>query len=159
MHLQTHSITASKCIAKLAPIRPPSSHDHDLQVHLQTRSITASKLVQSWPPSAYLQTRLITASNCISNLTQSRPPSVSPNSLDYGLQVLTILASKCFSKLAQSQSWSASLSLLDQGLQVHLLSRSITASECISEFTRSSLSGVPQIALKYCPQSVQIYCV
>jgi hypothetical protein len=35
----------------------------------------------------YLQTRSIMASKYISNLPRSRPPSVSPSSLDYGLQV------------------------------------------------------------------------
>jgi len=55
--VQSCSITASKCISKLARLRPPSSHDHGLQVHLQTRSIMASK--------------------CISQLARSRPPSTS----------------------------------------------------------------------------------
>jgi len=36
---------ASKCISKLARLRPASSHDHGLHVHLQTRSITASKYI------------------------------------------------------------------------------------------------------------------
>jgi len=40
VHLQTRSITASKCISRLAPFRPASSHDHGLQVPLQTRSFT-----------------------------------------------------------------------------------------------------------------------
>jgi len=58
VHLQNHSITALKCIAKLARLRPPSSHDDGLQVHLQTCSITASKcisiLARLWSRSAYL---------------------------------------------------------------------------------------------------------
>jgi hypothetical protein len=45
VHLQIHSITASECISKLARLRPPSSHDHGLQMHLQTRSIMASKYI------------------------------------------------------------------------------------------------------------------
>jgi len=64
-HLQTLSITASKCISKLdrlqpltlhshglcgdysklARLQPPSSHVHRLHVHLQTRSVTAAKLI------------------------------------------------------------------------------------------------------------------
>jgi len=55
--VQYRSITAFKWISKLARLRPPSSHDHGLQVHLQSRSITASK----W----------------ISQLARSRPPSTS----------------------------------------------------------------------------------
>ena len=51
------TITASKCISKLARLRPPSSHDHGLHLHLQTRSMTASR--------------------CISQLPRWRPPSTS----------------------------------------------------------------------------------
>jgi hypothetical protein len=76
--VQTRSIMACKCISKLARLRSPNSLDHGLQVYLQTRSITASKV--------HLQSRSITASNCISKVAPSRPPSVSPNSLDHGLQ-------------------------------------------------------------------------
>jgi len=67
VHLQTVSITATKCISKLARLRPPSSHDHGLQMHLWVHSILASK--------------------CISEFTRSRPPSAYLNSLDHGLQV------------------------------------------------------------------------
>jgi len=74
-----------------------------------------------------------TATKNSSNLTRSRPPSVYPNSLDYGLQFSTITASKCISKLAQSQPPSVYPNSLDYGLQVC----TITASKCISEFTRS----------------------
>jgi len=51
-HLQTPSITASKCISKLAWLQPPSSHDHGLHVHLETGSSTAAKFPRSWPPCA-----------------------------------------------------------------------------------------------------------
>jgi hypothetical protein len=61
------SIKASNRRSKLASVRHPSSHDHDLQVHLDTLWITASK--------------------CISKLTQLRPPIASPNWLHLGLQV------------------------------------------------------------------------
>jgi hypothetical protein len=47
VHLQTPSITASKCISRLAWLRPASSHAYRLQVHLQTPSITASKFTWS----------------------------------------------------------------------------------------------------------------
>jgi len=91
VYLHTRSITASKCISKLARSRPPSaspnSLDHGPQVYLQTRSITACKFARSWPPSAYLHTRSITASKCISKLARLPPPSASPKSLDHGLGV------------------------------------------------------------------------
>jgi len=70
-------------------------------------------------------------SECISKFTRSRPPSVSPDRLDYGLQDHMIVASKCISKLARSQPPSESLNSDDHGLEVHLQTRSITASEYI----------------------------
>jgi len=104
----------------------------------------------------YLQTHSITRSEYLSNLAQSRPPSVSPNSLNHGLQVhlqtRSITASMCISRLAGF--WPASSH--DHLLQVHLQTRSITAwkfatswppsaylqsrsftaSKCISKYTR-----------------------
>ena len=100
VHLPTRSMTASNCISNLAQLRPPRLHDYGPQEHLQTRSITASKFTQSWPPSAYLQTHSITASRCMSKLGRSQPPSLSLNSLDYGLEVRPIMASKCIFKVA-----------------------------------------------------------
>ena len=103
--VQFRSITASKCISKLAQSQPPSASrnllNHSLQLYLQTSSIMAYK--------------------CISKLAQSRHASVSPDLLDNGLQVGTIMASKCISKLS-----------LDYGLQVHLQTRSLMANKCIS---------------------------
>ena len=149
-------------------------------MYLQTCMITACKFARSWPPSAYLQTRSITASKCIPILARLPPPSVSPNSLHHRLQVhlqtRSITASKGISRLdrlrpasshdhglqvhistlARSRPPSASPNSLDYRLQVHLHSRLITASEYISEFTGSSISGAPRIALKHRLQPVQI---
>jgi len=100
VHVQTRSITASKCICRLARLRPASSHDHGLQVHLQTHLIAASHCI--------FEFNSVSASKCISKLARSWPPSVSPDPLDYGLQVRTIMASKCISKLARSWPPSAS---------------------------------------------------
>jgi len=105
-HLSTPSTYSSnhaqsqppKCISKLARLRPPSLHNHGLQVHLQTRLIMASKCISQsarlWPPSASpnlhhygLQVRAVMASKCISKLARLRPPGVSPNTLDYRSQV------------------------------------------------------------------------
>jgi hypothetical protein len=154
--VRTPIIADSKCISKLAPLWPPSSHDHGLQVHI-------SKLAPSRPPSIspnsldyghqssphhgrqmHPHTRLITAFKCISKLTSSQASFVSLNSPKYGGKVRTITASKCIAKLAQSH------------LQVLLETRSITASECISAFTRSTISGAPRIAVKHRLQPVQI---
>jgi len=129
VHLQTCSITGSKCVSKLTRFRPPSLHDHGLPVPLQTGLIMASKFVQSQPPSAYLQTRMITASKCISKPTRSWPPSVSANSLDWGLHGGTIKTSKCISILA---------GLRPHSFHYHgLPTCNIPASECITKFTWS----------------------
>jgi len=68
----------------------------------------------------------------ITRLARSRPPSVSPNSLDYRLQVYlqtrSITACKCISRLARSRPPSVSPDSLDYGLQA----RTIMASKCIS---------------------------
>jgi len=94
------------------------------------------------------------ASKYSSNLAQSRPPSVSPNSLNHGLQVhlqtRSITTSKCISKLTQSRPPSASLTPLDLSLRVHLQTRSIAASKCISEFTQSPSPSASQTrSIKY----------
>jgi len=93
VHPQLGCITASKCISKLARLRPPSSHHHCLKVQLRTG--------------------LIMISECISKFTWSRPPNVSPNTYNHTLQVYfqtcSITASKfawsrpskCISKLGQ----------------------------------------------------------
>ena len=99
MHVQTCSITASKCITKLARLRPPSasqnSLNHRLQVYLQSCCITASMSIPNpaplWHPCSHnhgLQVHLhihsIVASKCISIVTRSRSPSASPNLLNQG---------------------------------------------------------------------------
>jgi len=84
------------------------------------------------------------------------PSTTSKYSLDYSWPVLTIMASKCISKLARLRP----PSLHDHVIEVHCETRSITASECISEFTQSSFPGAPRIALKHCRQPLPIlYCV
>ena len=59
VHLETRSITASKCVSNW--------HNYGPQVYLQHPRIRASK--------------------CISKLAQSQPPSVSPNLHNYSLKV------------------------------------------------------------------------
>jgi len=108
-----------------------SLHSHDYELTPECSFSFRRASLHDRPPS--LQTRSITAYK----LARSRPPSVSPNSLDYGLQVRTIMASKCIYTLARSQPPSASPNSLDHGLQVHLQTRSITASKCISKLARS----------------------
>jgi len=76
-----------------------------------------------------------TAYKYSSNLARSWPRSVSPNTLNFSIEVHlwvhTISAFKCISKLAQSRPPSASLSRLNLCLQVHLQTRSITVSKYI----------------------------
>ena len=135
--IQSRSITATKCITKVARSQPlsvsPNPLNHSLQVHLQTHSITASKCMFRLPrlrPSSlhdnglkvHLQTRSIMASMCIS-----------PNSLHHSLQVRMIMAStswylqtrlntasRCIFNLAPLWPPSASPNSLDHDLRVHL---------------------------------------
>jgi len=59
-------------------------------------------------------------------------------------------ASKYSSNLAQSRPPSASPNSLNHGLQVHHQTHSITASKCISEFTRSPSPSASQTrSIKY----------
>jgi len=169
---QSFSIMASGCISKLPRLWPPNC------------SIAASKFVQSWPSSTYLQTGSNTASKWILKLAWSLPPSASLNLLKHSLKVYLqirtipgskvrmIMAANFIYTLTQSRSHSASLSSLQHGLQVYLQlcsiiasnlcisqTRSITASECIAEFTQWSFSGAPPIPLKQRLWPVQIYFV
>jgi len=123
-------MTASKCLSNLARSRPPNSHHHGVQVHHRTHSITASQ--------------------CISTLAWPWPQSASLSSLDNSLQVYL----QTRSIMASQYAWLQPPSSHDHGLQVHLQTRSTTPSKSISDFTRSSRSGTPQIALKHCPQIV-----
>jgi len=116
-----------------------------------------------------VQSHLIMASKCTCKLARSRPPSLSPNSLDHGLQVYHYTRSIMASKSAGSRPPSASPNLHDygpqvhisklppsrppssheQGLQVHLYTRSITISECISKFNRPGPPSVSPNTLNY----------
>ena len=99
-------------IYELTRLQLPSSHDHGLQVPLQTRTITASKIAQS------------------------RPPSVSSISLEYGAQDRTVMVSKCLTKLTRSWYRSASLCSLNHDLRVYLQIPMIATSRCISNIGR-----------------------
>jgi len=119
VHLQTRSISASKCSSQFTrsrpPIASPNSLDHGLKVHLWVHSTSASQ--------------------CISKLDRSRPPSASLSLLYFGLQVnlqtRSITAFQCISKLDRSRPASAFLRSLNLGLQVHLQTSTITASKYI----------------------------
>jgi hypothetical protein len=114
VHLQTRSITASKCISEFNLISASKCIsellDLGLQMHQETPSITASKCISELHHHGlqlHLQTRSIMASKCISEFN-------------------SITASKCISKLAPFRPPSASLSSLNQRLQVLLRLRSST---------------------------------
>jgi len=109
VHLQPHSITASKCISKLAQSRPPSaSLSYTISAFkcifkLARSGFPSASLSPTWslPPSASLSYSM-TASKCISKPARSWPSSAS---LSY-----TISASTYIAKLAPSRPSSASLS-------------------------------------------------
>jgi hypothetical protein len=132
--VRSRSITASKCISKLAwslpPSESPNPHDHGLLVYLETRLIMACKAAPLWPPSAFpisldynlrvhFQLYSFTASRCICKRAQSHPPSEPPYSSDCGLQVCMITASKCNSKLVPSWPRSVSVSSLEHDFLAH----------------------------------------
>jgi len=85
VHLQPCSITASKCISKLAQSQSQGASLSSLVLGLQV----------------YLQIRSITASKCISKLALSRPRSGSLTSLHHHFQAHLGL----LSRTACSQSW------------------------------------------------------
>jgi len=137
----------------------------------------------SWIESQLQARRPSTAPKSSSTLAQSRPPSASPNTQNYGFQVLkitdsmcisphsldcglilhlhthSITASKCISEFSRSRPLRASFSSLNLGVPLHLQTHSITASECISEFILSWSPGAPRIAVNHGVLPVQIYCV
>jgi len=125
----------------------PNSLNHSFQVNLYPRPITASMFAQWWPASAstnshdhglqvHLQTRTITASKCISKLAQ------------HSIRVYLKPRTNTLPKFAQSHHSSASPHSLDRGLQVHLQTRSITASESISNLARIRPPSSPNHGLQ-----------
>jgi len=126
--------------------RPPSASSlWDMKSKVTLSHSHGCELTNGWIESQHRMRRPSTASKYSSNLTQSRPASVYPNSHDYGLQFRTITASKCISKLAQSQPPSVSPNSLDYGLQF----RTITASKCISKLAPSQPPSVSPNSLDY----------
>jgi len=112
--------------------RPPSASSlRELICKVTLSHSHGCKLTNWWIESQHRARHPSTASKYSSNLTRSRPPSVYPNSVDYGLQFHTNTASKCISEFTRSWPPSASLSSLDLGLQVQFSTRSITASKYI----------------------------
>jgi len=127
VHLHTHSITASKCIFKLARLQHLNPHNHGLQ--------------------ELLHTRLITASKCISKLARSRPPSASPNPLDHSLQVYLKTRSSTASKFARSWPPSASPKLLDHRFGVYLWVHLIFIFRCTSKCSQTPPAASREIPL------------
>ena len=136
-----------------------------------------------WIESQLQARRPSTTPKSLSTLARSRPPSASPNTQNYGFQVLkitdsmcispnlldcglivhlhthSITASKCISEFSRSRPLRASFSSLNLGVPLHLQTHWITASEWISEFILSSSPGAPRIAVNHGVLPVQIYCV
>jgi len=169
-HLAHWPSTASKYSPNLAWLQPPSPHNHGLQVHHHTPSITVSNCVSelAWsrPASQYHhglplghETCLIKISKCISTLTWSRAPSVSPKSCWLPPQMPLETRSIVESKLARLWPWSVSHNTLGYRFHVDLQTCSIMSPQYITEFTPSSFSEAPRIALKHRLQLVLLYCV
>jgi len=148
-----------------APGAPSIDRLHEL---LQSRSIMACnlifKLARLESPSAYQHTRSITAFKCISNLAQSQPRTVSPNLLDYGLQVhlqsRLITLSECISKFTQSQPPSVCANSLDRSHQVHIskLTRLGTPSASLSALGCHFQAHLELLSSTACSQSRYTVC-
>ena len=146
-HLYDHLILASQYTSNSTSLLLARTHqnslDHDLEAHLIRSTITASMCMSgsAWLPWA----------------------SASPYSLDHRLLVylcvLLISVWMCICDLAGSLTPSVSPNLLNYRQNVRLSTRSITALQGISEFTRLSYSGAPRIALISRLLPVQISCV
>ena len=91
-----------------------------------------------------LQSHFIIASECLSKLSQSQPPWLYPNSLDYGLQFYTMMARRCTYKSAQSQPWTASPSWQSYSLQVYLETCLIPASKFTPGWAPKFITKVTQ---------------
>jgi len=137
--------TASRYLSTLARLPPPSASPNSLDYGLQTRSITASRYISKLaclrPPSSHdhgLQVH-------ISKLARSQPPCVSPNLLDYSLQVRKIMTSQCINTLAWSWPPSASPKSLDHGLRVYLWVHSIVTFRRTSKCSQAPPAASPDI--------------
>jgi hypothetical protein len=85
---------ASKCVSNQAPLQPPSSHYHSLQVHLRARSITASKYIfQQWQW-VYEDTGVTEVDRVTGNLYSADPGVYSHHlisiSSHYAMEILTL---------------------------------------------------------------------
>ena len=79
VHLETHSIMASKCISKLTRSRPPSaslgSPHSGLEVHLRNRCILTSNILLKKPRRVYFDTRVTQVYRATGSI-QSADPGV-----------------------------------------------------------------------------------
>jgi len=149
-HPECRSLAASLYSSKLTRFRPPSFNAHGLHVHLD--SLDHDLRVHLW-------VYLMTPCKCISQLARLWPPSSHNLSLQVPLHTHSITISECASKFTRSRPPSVSPNTLDYRLEVHHHTRSIVASQCISECCWSSCWSALRIALKNRLQPVQIYCV
>jgi len=159
LHPQDYELTP-KCSVTLwrASLhdRPPSpSSPWELKGSVTLSHCHGCEYTNWWKESQLPARRPSTASQNSSKLARLRPPSASPISLDYGLQVYLQTRSITAFKFAWSWPPSASTHSLDHGLQVLLQTRSIMASKCISKLARFQPSSVslnsPDYGLQVCP--------
>ena len=133
VQVQTHAITASKCISNVARSQRPTMYPASLGFSLKVCMIMTAKCISKH----LLNYRVLVH---ISQLDASSSPIESPHSLYYRHHVCVIMAVKCISQLAPSQSSGASLCQLNHSLEVYLHAHFITASmfavmasKCISK--------------------------
>jgi len=154
--IHTSTVSRSQPVSHLSAhhvgLNSQHSHNYELTNEWNLRHRSASLpnyRLQIHHLLVLLQSRSIMAFKCISKLARSQPACVSPNLLDYSLQVSTIMAFKCICKLAWSRPPSASPNSLDYGLQFHLEPCSNLAAKCITKLARLQPPSVSPISLDY----------
>ena len=149
--------------------RPPSaSSTWQLKGKVTLSHSHSCEWTHWWIESQHPVRRPSTVSMYSSKLAWSRPLSVSPNSLDYGLQVH--LQTRSITACNFARSWPPSAYLQTRSIkasrgisklarlrtsQVHLQTPSITISDCISQFTWSWPPSESPNTLNYCLQEHQ----
>jgi len=132
------------------------SHSHSWELtnwwkqfeHLALRPSTASKYSSKLARLRLPNSHDHSLQLHISKLARSRPPTLSPNSLDYGLQLCPIMAPKSIYKIAWSRPPSASPDSLNHSVQVYLEIRCITASKFAWSWHPSSSPNSPDHGLR-----------
>jgi len=130
---------------------PGAPSIHPISVLVPTCMITVSQISWLWHPSVSPNSLKYGLQTC-----WSRPPNVSPNLLTYGLklrlQIRLITISECISNFPWLLPTSVSPNIVDYCIAVDLQCCLITATKCIFKCTQLQHSSVSPNMLAYCLQ-------